>query len=226
MGKKKSRSWLSSLALTLFVALTFRSFVAEAYQIPSGSMIPTLQVGDRIFVNKFVYGLRVPLVGWKAFTRSPARGDVVVFVQPKTEMDLIKRVVAVGGDTVELRDGVVLVNGEPVARQHRAGDCRYLDYDEAGDRWYERACDAFDETMGGATFTTLRDPSLPPSSTVPVRVPAGSVFVLGDNRDNSNDSRYWGFVPIERIKGRAMFVWWSSGSPEGVRWSRLFHGID
>src|SRR5439155_21532852 len=113
--KSKTRQTVQSLLMTLFVALTFRSFVAEAYVIPSGSMIPTLQVGDRIFVNKFIYGLRVPLVGWKAFTRSPARGEVVVFVQPKTETDLIKRVVAVGGDTVELRDGVVRVNGSEVA---------------------------------------------------------------------------------------------------------------
>jgi signal peptidase I len=223
--KSKRRQWLESLGLTLFVALAFRSFVAEAYSIPSGSMIPTLQVGDRIFVNKFVYGLRVPLVGWRLGTRSPSRGEVVVFVHPKEGIDLIKRVVAVAGDTVELRDGAVWVNGQPVASHHVTADCRYTDYEEGADQWVDRACDEWQESEGKATFTTLRDPTrMAPgrASQMPkVKVPEGSIFVLGDNRDNSNDSRYWGFVPNALIKGRAMFVWWSSGGPDGVRWSRF-----
>jgi signal peptidase I len=219
----KKRSQLRSFIVTLFVVLAFRSFVAEAYHIPSGSMIPTLQVGDRIFVNKFIYGLRVPLWGRKFGARSPERGEVVVFVHPKSGDDLIKRVVAVAGDTVEIRDGEAWVNGHSIAGVRIPDDCRYTDLD--GDHWVERSCDEFHDTLGDATFTTLRDPARPPSWMAPVRVPDGSIFVLGDNRDNSNDSRYWGFVPVENIKGRAMFVWWSSGSPDGVRWSRLGHPI-
>src|SRR5690349_6404811 len=101
----KKRSQLRSFLVMLFAVLAFRSFVAEAYRIPSGSMIPTLQVGDNIFVNKFIYGLRVPIVGWRLGTpRSPDRGEVVVFIHPKTGENLIKRVVAVAGDTVAIRD--------------------------------------------------------------------------------------------------------------------------
>ena len=222
----KLRQQIRSVLILLFAVFTFRSFVAEAYSIPSGSMIPTLQVGDRIFVNKFIYGLRVPLVGWKFAARSPARGEVIVFVHPKEGIDLIKRVVAVAGDTVELKDDVVYVNGQPVAEKHVTADCKYTDYDEQSDQWVERACDQFSDSLGAAHFTTLRDPTRHPSSMPAVKVPPGSIFVLGDNRDNSSDSRYWGFVPIQLIKGRAMFVWWSSGSPDGVRWSRIGHHID
>jgi signal peptidase I len=220
---KKRRSELRSFLMMLFAVVAFRSFVAEAYRIPSGSMIPTLQVGDQIWVNKIVYGLRVPLWGRKFGASSPERGEVVVFVHPKNGDDLIKRVVAVAGDTVELRDGQPWVNGAAVESVPIEGACRYHDLD--GTEWVERSCQPYRETLGGATFTTLRDPERPPSFMPPVRVPDGSIFVLGDNRDNSSDSRYWGFVPIENVKGRAMFVWWSAGGPEGVRWSRLGHAI-
>ena len=223
---KKKRSQFRSLVMTVFAVLAFRSFVAEAYSIPSGSMIPTLQVGDRIFVNKFTYGLYLPLVGKKIAARSPQRGEVVVFVHPKEDQNLIKRVVAVAGDTVELRQGDVWVNGEKVAHHHVTADCRYTDYDERAAEWVVRACDEWRESVGDKTFTTLRDPTARPSMMPPVKVPEGSVFVLGDNRDNSNDSRYWGFVPIELVKGRAMFVWWSSGGPDGIRWSRFGQSID
>jgi signal peptidase I len=222
---KKRKSELRSFLMMLFAVVAFRSFVAEAYYIPSGSMIPTLQVGDRIWVNKLVYGFRVPLWGKKFVAQSPERGEVMVFVHPKTGEDLIKRVVAVAGDTVELRDGQVWVNDQAVASSRVEGDCRYTDYDESRQQWYEGTCDQYSESLGGATFTTLRDPARPPSFMPPVKVPPGAIFVLGDNRDNSSDSRYWGFVPIERIKGRAMFVWWSAGGPDGVRWSRFGHRI-
>ena len=134
--------------------------------------------------------------------------------------------VAVAGDTVEIKDGAAWVNGRPVAEQHVTADCRYTDYEENNDQWVERACDQFQDSLGAATFTTLRDPTRPPSVMPAVKVPAGAIFVLGDNRDNSSDSRYWGFVPIDLIKGRAMFVWWSSGGPDGVRWKRFFTSID
>lgn len=224
--KSKTRQNAESLALTIFVALTFRAFVAEAYSIPSGSMIPTLQVGDRIFVNKFVYGLRVPLWGRKFGARSPSAGEVIVFVHPKTGDDLIKRVAAVAGDTVELRGGELWVNGVATARRRSPEKCGFVDYDEHDDCWWRGECDAWHETLGKSDFTTLTLPGRGSSTTPPVRVPDGHVFVLGDNRDNSSDSRYWGFVPLDHIKGRAMFVWWSGGSPDGVRWRRLGHAIE
>jgi signal peptidase I len=105
------------------------------------------------------------------------------------------------------------------------GDCSYHDFDEQADRWETRGCLAYREAADGARFTTFQDPGAQPRSYGPVAVPAGHVFVLGDNRDHSSDSRYWGFVPDELIEGKAMFVWFSYGEPDGVRLKRLFHPV-
>ncbi len=212
----------ASFAVWIFAALTFRSVVASAYVIPSGSMIPTLQVGDRILVEKLSLGLNLPLVEAKLGAQSPDRGDIVVFAKPATDQDLIKRVVAVAGDRVELTDGRLRVNGQAQGRT-AIGPVREKDYDETSDRWFEQRYQGFAEQLGQARFTTLSLQS--GGSYGPVTVPAGHVFVLGDNRDNSSDSRYWGFVPIERIRGRARRVLWSAG-PEGPRWSRFLQRID
>ncbi len=219
--KKRSSGWRSLLKM-LAVVFVFRAFVAEAYVIPSGSMIPTLQVGDRVWVNRFVYGLRVPLWGKKLFARSPAAGEIVVFVHPKKGDDLIKRVVGVAGDTVEVRDGAVLVNGVALPNERMTDPCSYHDYNEATDQWFTATCDHYQETIGTRRFTTLRTPYQPPAEMPAVRVPEGAIFVMGDNRDNSSDSRYWGFVPLDHIKGRAMFVSWSAGGPDGIQWHRFF----
>jgi signal peptidase I len=186
------------------VALLLRSFVVEAYQIPSGSMIPTLQVGDHIWVNKLIYGVRLPFTDIKFGThyREPRRGEIIVFSHPREpDKDLIKRVVAVGGDEVSMRDNVVYVNGVAVARKAE-GPRRYFDFDENDERWLERDGNAYDEELGG------------------------QLFVMGDNRDNSSDSRYWGFVPLNLVRGRAMVVWWSRGQPEGIRLGRFGHLIE
>jgi signal peptidase I len=224
--KGRLRYYGESTAKVVFAVLLLRCFVVEAYEIPSGSMIPTLQVGDRIFVNKFIHGWRIPFTRKKVLTDivAPKRGEIVVFVHPKEEdgRDLIKRVVAVAGDTVAVREGVVYINGKPEPREAVPGDCRYRDYDETNDRWLDRDCDAWHETVDGKTYTTFSEPGQPPSSFGPVTVPAGNIFVLGDNRDNSSDSRYWGFVPDELIEGQAMIVWWSS-SDQGIRFSRFLH---
>ena len=227
--KSPAREYAESIAIAVFVALFLRAFVVEAFQIPSGSMIPTLQVGDHIFVNKFIYGLRIPFTnikfGWSV--RTPQRGEVIVFAHPReADKDLIKRVVAVEGDNVEVRDNIVYVNGVPVERRHVEGDCHYVDHDETTDRWDERPCEAYQETLGDRSFVTLNDPQSLGRSFRPQRVPRHSVFVLGDNRDNSSDSRFWGFVPYELVKGKAMFVWWSRGEPEGLRLGRLFHPVE
>lgn len=225
-----------SIVIWVLAVLFFRSFVAEAFKIPSGSMIPTLQVGDQIFVNKFIYGLRVPGVdylwpnlNWKfgMDLRKPRRGEVAVFKFPTdpTE-DFIKRIVAVENDTLEIRDDVLHINGVPMPRKHLDGDCAYEDFDEKSDRWQHRLCEAWQETLGEHTFTTYHDRDAAARSWPQVKVPPRHVFVMGDNRDNSNDSRFWGFVPVELLRGKAMVVWWSSGEPEGIRLKRFGKTIE
>jgi signal peptidase I len=226
--KSAARQYVESIGTVVFVALCLRSFVVEAYQIPSGSMIPTLQVGDHIFVNKMIYGVRIPFTEIKFATgyRPPRRGEIIVFTHPaERDKDLIKRVVAVGGDEVEVRGEVVYVNGKATARRDE-GARHYFDYDEGSERWVERDAEAFGERMGGASYTTLADPGLPSRGYERRRVPDGQLFVMGDNRDNSSDSRYWGFVPLNLVRGRAMVVWWSHGEPEGIRFARFGHLIE
>jgi signal peptidase I len=224
--KSTAREYTESIAVAVLIALFLRAFVVEAFKIPSGSMIPTLQVGDHIFVNKFIYGVRVPFTNIKFGMeyRKPRRGEVIVFIYPKEpDKDFIKRIVAVEGDTVEVRDNQVFINGAGVPRVHVDGDCRYEDYVEDTQRWEERRCEAWNETVPEAQYTTVYDKNGGVHSTRPVTVPKDSVFVMGDNRDNSHDSRFWGFVPFDLIKGKAMIIWWSHGEPEGVRVNRLFH---
>jgi signal peptidase I len=235
--KSTAREYTESIGVAVLIALFLRAFVVEAFKIPSGSMIPTLQVGDHIFVNKFIYGVRLPFTNIKFGTdyRKPRRGEVIVFVFPKEQdKDFIKRVVAVEGDTVEMRDNQLYINGAPVPRKHVDGECRYEDYLEDLGRWEERRCEAWQETVEGQTYTTIYDKNKTPTSWPTPgpqyelqkqwqHVPKGHVLVMGDNRDNSHDSRYWGFVPFDLIKGKAMVIWWSHGEPEGFRINRLFH---
>ena len=184
-----------------------RASWVEAFKIPSGSSIPTLLVGDHVFVDKTM--------------KHPRRGDTTVFIYPKErDKDFVKRVVAVGGDTIEIRDNQLVLNGQPVPRKHVDAPCEYEDYDEYGARWERRACDAWDETLDGRTYRVIQDRNGGEHSFRAVTVPPDSYYVLGDNRDNSHDSRYWGFVPQELIKGVARKIWWSYGH-DGVRWSRI-----
>lgn len=225
----KKPTLIRSFAGVVFVALLLRAFVAEAFHIPSGSMIPTLKVGDRIFVNKFCYGIRIPFTRQKIGSHllRPHRGDLIVFTHPKElDKDLIKRVVAVAGDTVEVRNNALIVNHQPVVRHHLEGGCSYHDYDDIGERWLERRCDAYRETLDNIVYTTLYQPTGLHRSFGPVTVPGDRVFVMGDNRDNSSDSRIWGFVPLDFIKGRAMVVFWSMGKPEGIRFRRLLQLLE
>ena len=230
--KSTVREYTESIAVAVLIALFLRAFVVEAFKIPSGSMIPTLQVGDHIFVNKFIYGIRIPWTNIKFAMdyRKPRRGEVIVFIYPKEpDKDFIKRIVAVEGDTIEVRDNQLIVNGQRVERAHVEGDCRYEDYDENTGRWEERRCDAWNETVRGTPYTTIFEKNggtrsyVSPETHQPWHVPPHSVFVMGDNRDNSHDSRFWGFVPYDHIKGKAMVIWWSSGEPEGwIRLGRMF----
>jgi signal peptidase I len=236
--KSTAREYVESIGIAVLIALFLRAFVVEAFKIPSGSMIPTLQVGDHIFVNKFIYGVRVPFAKdikfWMGY-RKPRRGEVIVFVYPKEpDKDFIKRIVAVEGDTIEVRDDVVYVNGKPVPRAKIEGDCRYDDLIEESQTWQEKRCEAWRETVDGSSYTVVYDRNNSPHSSHAQVVPPNSVFVMGDNRDNSHDSRYWGFVPFDHIKGKAMVIWFSAGPmPEdgfgplrffrGLRWERFFN---
>jgi signal peptidase I len=186
-------SFLKTLAAFLIAAFILRATVVEAFKIPSGSMIPTLRIGDHILVSKFSYGLRAPLMAYTVWQYStPKRGDIVVFTRPdepgtiedESETNFIKRIVAIPGDTVEVRDAKLFINGVAV--------------DEPYARWQE----------GG----------IPDGSFGPETVPEGRVFLLGDNRDHSKDSRFWldPFLEIGRIKGRALIIYWSTHSTERI----------
>jgi signal peptidase I len=235
---------ISVFMLNIAVALTLRAFVLEAFKIPSSSMYPTLQIGDHIFADKIM-----PL--W----RSPDRGEVVVYRYPcDPQRDYISRVVAIGGDGVEVRCSVVYVNGKAVENQLVPGECEYDDYDESSDRWYTKSCTRYHETLDGRTWDVFRDPDGGTTRDFPAReqfthcqeameergqgeivmqvlkkpgdkivvtnawagacepqrhfvVPPDHVFVMGDNRNNANDSRVWGALPVANIKGRLLAIW-------------------
>jgi signal peptidase I len=238
-GRKSTlREYAESIGVAVLIALLLRSFVVEAFKIPSGSMIPTLKVGDHIFVNKFIYGLGWPLSGVKFWRYGkPHRGDVIVFKYPEEpDKDFIKRVVAIEGDTVEIRDGRVLLNGQVLPREH-VGVLTYTDISDevSPPRVESRVADEWRETIDGKPFSIYTNVGASASVCSwgcgkPIKVPEGKVFVMGDNRDNSHDSRYWGFVPDEFIKGKALFIWYSGDPtrpfPTGVRLDRLGHLVE
>ena len=209
--------WTAGLFPVIFIVFILRSFFFEPFKIPSGSMLPTLHVGDLILVNKFHYGVRLPVIHTQIIPNNqPQRGDVVVFrYPPQPSLDYIKRVVAVAGDEVAYLNRQLIVNGQPVPREALSDF-----YDRSSMRYTLQ----FQETIDSRSFNTLIDrdrPSFLPSTVsfpyheqcrysiegVVCRVPDGHFFVLGDNRDNSLDSRFWGFVPEANIVGKAFFVW-------------------
>ena len=188
----------------LFLVLILRSFLFEPFQIPSGSMLPTLKIGDFILVNKFDYGLRLPVLGQTIVEfGEPKRGDVMVFKYPEdTRNNFIKRVVGIPGDTVEYRNKVVYVNGEAQTLTVMAPDGSVMMpalTEEASEQLGEREHRIWRRMTQGRNFG-------------PIQIPEGQYFVMGDNRDNSNDSRVWGFVDDSLIVGRAFAVWmhWES----------------
>jgi signal peptidase I len=232
--KSTIREYSESIGIAVAIALLLRAFVVEAFQIPSGSMIPTLEVGDHIFVAKFSYGLVVPFSNKKILEfREPSRGDVIVFKYPQDpSIDYIKRVVGLPGEKVEVRNNEVFINGKPMAREHVGA---FHDEGPADDHDSE----LWHETLGTKQHETLQEPGRAPSNFGPLVVPAGNVFVMGDNRDNSSDSRVWGTVDHELIKGKALIVWWSRGTPDdapwyakpiawikSIRFRRFFHPVD
>jgi signal peptidase I len=221
--KKEIQGW----ALTILAVLAFRTFLYEAVYIPSGSMIPTLEIGDYVVVEKWAYGARLPFTDTAQATwASPRRGDIVVLLSPpgnRSSDDLIKRVVGVAGDTVEIREGSLVLNGNPTPHRRLEGPCRY-DNRMEGDGWREEPCLPFEERLDGHVYRTYCTPFLPCGDVSSQVVPPGHVWLAGDHRDHSADSRVFGPVPVGRIKGRAWVALVSWG-PGGPRWSRLFHSV-
>ncbi|MHB8381039.1 MAG: signal peptidase I [Candidatus Binataceae bacterium] len=223
--KSIAREYAEALAIALLLAVVIRTFFIQAKKIPSGSMEPTLLVGDHILVNKLIYGLRMPdsLFGIDVPARpfghylfrieSIHHGDVVVFVfPPDPTKDFIKRVVGLPGDTVAVKNGKVWLNGAPMPDPHAHFEVPDADRSAVSPR------DNFPQIgMGAGTLGA-------------VTVPPGKIFVMGDNRDRSYDSRFWGFVPENNVEGRAMIIYWSWNS-EGsgilpIRWSRFGMIVD
>src|SRR4051794_906344 len=162
--KSTTRDYVESIGAAILIALALRAFVIEAFKIPPSSMYPTLEIGDHIFVNKFIYGIRIPMTNTKFFARSPDRGEVIVFQYPcDMDRDYIKRVVALAGDTVEVRCNVVYVNGKaiPSTIVLDGERCSYKDYDEQGDRWFTRQCSRYREVVDGNAHDTFHDPERP-----------------------------------------------------------------
>ncbi|MFO7964700.1 MAG: signal peptidase I [Desulfobacterales bacterium] len=195
-SKGALRENIEAIIIAVIIALFIRTFVVQAFKIPSGSMKQTLLIGDHILVNKFIYGVKLPFNNMTVIPgKAPQRGDVVVFQFPEDKQkDFIKRVIGTPGDVIEIRDKVVYVNG------------KRLNHD----------------------FGIHSDPHVFPAGMQPrdnfgpVKVPDNALFVMGDNRDQSYDSRFWGFVDMDAVKGEAFIIYWSWDSKDfGVRWSRL-----
>ncbi|ABC83922.1 signal peptidase I, Serine peptidase, MEROPS family S26A [Anaeromyxobacter dehalogenans 2CP-C] len=221
---REVRGW----TLTILAVLAFRTFLYEAVYIPSGSMLPTLEIGDYVIVEKWAYGARLPFTATAQATwATPKRGDIVVLLAPPgnpRDDDLIKRVVAVGGDTVEIVDGHLVLNGQPVPRERIAGSCGYWDRPE-GSGWREEPCVDAVEQLGPHRYHTYCTPYQECGDVPPQKVPEGTVWLAGDHRDHSADSRVFGPVPVGRIKGRA-WIALASWGPGGPRWNRLFHFVN
>lgn len=212
-----------SLGLALILVLAIRSSVIEAFKIPSGSMIPTLLVGDHIFVNKFAYGFKVPYTDWfmeePIYITSishPKNGDIVVFNYPgDPSIYYIKRVIGVPGDKIEMKEKRLYINGTPVEQTPvSAEESDKLLADLKGTKYDLPSFKVFREKYQTSNPTIIYDEENYNISEMGTRtVPEGFFFVMGDNRDYSNDSRFWGFVPMKYVKGKALVVWFSVWLP-------------
>ena len=211
------KNWLADtgkqLAIAIVLVMLLRSSIIEPYKIPSGSMIPTLFIGDHIFVNKFSYGFKVPFTEffldkpiYVAEEKLPARGDVIVFRYPRDEsMNYIKRVVGLPGDVISVREKILYINNKPINIEAFKDPRQEAGIETEEDK---RSLSLYKEKLMGVDHSVLYDMTrLSNSDYGPIEVPEKKIFVMGDNRDRSADSRIWGFVPMENIKGKAMFIW-------------------
>ncbi len=202
MAEKRKKSSLreniEAVIIAVIIAMFIRTFIIQAFKIPSGSMLETLQIGDHILVNKFIYGIKIPFTDGKVLVsiKDPKKGDIVVFKFPEDpSKDFIKRVIGTGGDTIQIINKKLYVNDKPVNGQDYASHKSSQIY---------------------SGMVSPRD------NLRKIKVPENKLFVMGDNRDNSHDSRFWGFVDLKAVKGQAFIIYWSWNKSEfGVRWSRI-----
>lgn len=198
MRNKKSiiKEYVKAIIIAIIIALFIRTFIIQAFKIPSGSMIPTLQIGDWLLVNKFIYGIKIPALRKTIIPiKDPQRGDIVVFIYPMDKSkDFIKRVIGVAGDVIEIKNKKVYINGA-----------------------------LFDDPYGTFTDSLIIPAAVQPRDNFgPVKVPEGHIFAMGDNRDNSYDGRFWGFVNLDDVLGKAFIIYWSwDRNRHTVRWNRL-----
>ncbi|MGZ5049662.1 MAG: signal peptidase I [Methylobacter sp.] len=218
---EENEPWLVEYARSFFpvvlIVMVLRSFIAEPFRIPSASMMPTLLIGDFILVNKFTYGIRLPVINKKIVElNEPKRGDIVVFRYPKEpSVDYIKRVIGLPGDKIAYYDKKLYVNGEPMNQVSLGA------YQGVGQGENMTGNELLVENLAGVEHNILIRHGAPTAEGVYV-VPQGSYFVMGDNRDNSNDSRYWGVVPEANLVGKAFFIWMSwDWSYKGVNLDRI-----
>ncbi len=193
--KSKVQEYAEAIIIAILIAFFIRTFVVQAFKIPSGSMKPTLLIGDHILVSKFIYGVKIPYFRKTLIpVRDPKRGEIIVFIYPEDRSkDFIKRVIGVGGDTIEIRNKKIFLNGMP----------------------YE---DKYGVYVDGFVIPGAIQPR---DNFGPVTVPKGSVFTMGDNRDQSYDSRFWGFVDLKDVMGKAYVIYWSWDKEErSLRWNR------
>jgi len=196
--KSKVQEYAEAIIIAILIAMFIRTFIVQAFKIPSGSMKPTLLIGDHILVNKFIYGVKVPFLRNTIIPiGDPKRDDIVVFIYPQDRSkDFIKRVIGVSGDTIEIKNKKIYINGKP-----------------------------YNDKYGVYVDQYIIPGSLQPRDNFPpITVPPNAIFVMGDNRDQSYDSRFWGVVDLKDVMGKAFIIYWSWDSDTfGVRWSRLFN---
>ena len=194
--KSNVKEYIESIIIAILIALFIRTFIICAYKIPSRSMVQTLLVGDHILVNKFLYGVKIPLLRNTIIpVRDPKRGEIVVFIFPNDRSkDFIKRVIGVGGDTIEIKNKKIFINGKE-----------------------------YSDSYGIYSDNIIYPATMQPRDNFgPITVPNNSIFVMGDNRDESLDSRFWGFVDLKDVEGKAFIIYWSwNHEDHNLRWQRL-----
>ena len=194
--KSKIQEYIEAIIIAIMIALVVRTFIIQAYKIPSGSMKPTLLIGDHILVNKFIYGIKIPYFRKIIFpVTDPRRGDIIVFIYPNDRSkDFIKRVIGLGGEKIEIKNKIIFINGKEYA-----------------------------DAIGVYSDKVIYPAAMQPRDNFgPVTVPEGSLFVMGDNRDESMDSRFWGFVDLKDVEGKAFIIYWSwNHEDQNLRWKRL-----
>lgn len=227
MSSESGQSNLKTIGSAILLAMFIRIVLFEAFEIEGPSMEPSLLNGDRVVVSKFSYGLFLPFMNEAVVTWDlPDIGDVVIVRSPRDNVDIVKRVVGLPGDTVELREGVVYRNGEAIPHVSQ-GSCR--DQPDSG----PFGCEWVEERVGEHTYRISRNLDSVRTTRAPVTVEPGRIYVLGDHRDRSNDSRALGTIPASRVKGRVLSIYWSSeggaagcASVDGLRGERIFKLVD